>query len=254
MKKWWVLFCVLSGGHLYGANFLFSSSSYPGFFGDMGATLETGMGSAAASPAKNIQALEMSVYSGDLNGLEGVQEFGGSFSYGKTSYHFTNYLSIMQMDSIYRDLLVGLDFSYTHKKWTIGLGFIWNQERVKGYDSWYSYFTKLGFVSDLTHGFSIGSFYIIEENHWQTGLHWTSETNTIFFMEWTKKKMNIGQSITFGAFCFQMGLAFPGPEVSIGLLFQWDSFLIGTGAYRSSNAFSAKNLHLIWRTSSIFLD
>ena len=249
MKNWWVWFYGLSliVVGVSAENPSFPGSTLPGFWGDMGSTLEWGSPSEESSPARRSDSLWLSLFWNDLNGLASCNQFGFSADWGRQYYRSAFLFSLMRMDSIYTALSFGGEFALQWGRFNLGYGHLWRIESVPGIDSWSAHRSKWGMHFQLIGGFSLGALYSIaygEYYQWWGGLHWSSKSGTGFFIEYSKEKLNVGQVINFGAFSFQSALSYPGPQISMGLTFDIHHLLIGVGVYRSAFAFNSKSFHI----------
>lgn len=253
MKKWWVLFYVLSFCMLEAETPSFPGSMYPGFWGESGSTLEKGSPSNYSSPARLADSLWISLFWNDFNAIEDCNLFGVSAEWGRSFYRSAFLFSLMRMDSIYKAILVNGEISFQKGRVNIGVGHIWQTEWVPGIDTWPFHQTKIGVHFQLFRGFSLGGVYHIineEENKWRAGIHWSSlSSETCFFLELGVSSLNVGQSIHFGSFFFQSAFSFPGPQISIGLVFHFRALALGIGFYQNSTAFSSQSFHLNWNAS-----
>src|SRR5574344_399107 len=249
MKKWWVLFCVLSFSSVCAENPSFPSSMYPGFWGFMGSTLESGAPSEESSPARRTDSLWLSAFWNNLNAVEDCDQFGFSSEWGRSFYRSAFLFSLLSLDSIYRAVSFSGEIALHKSRFNIGIGHVWRTEWVPGIDSWATHLTKIGLHLKLVGGFSFGGLYIInseEKKRWWGGLHWGSVSGTRFFLELGQGILNVGQSIDFGALRFQSACSYPGPQISVGLILSFRNLLLGAGIYKNSNQFSSNSFHLNW--------
>lgn len=253
MKKWWVLFFVLSFCHVHAENPSFPGSINPGFWGFMGSTLEKGLPSEESSPARRTDSLWLSVFWNNLNAIEDCNHFGVSSEWGRSFYRSAFLFSLLRLDSIYRAVTASGEFSFQKGRFNIGIGHLWRTEWLPSLDSWASHQTKLGVHYNLWGGFSLGGLYVISkgQNKWWGGLHWVSKSLTSFFLEIGQGTLNLGQSINFGSITFQSVFSYPGPHIAAGLIIPFRSFLYGVGGYRNSNAFSSYSFHVNWNASRL---
>lgn len=249
MKKWWVLFFVLSFSSANAENPSFPGSMYPGFWGFMGSTLEKGSPSEESSPARRTDSLWLSVFWNKMNAIDDYNQYGLSSEWGSSNYRSAFLLSLLNMDSIYKTVSLSGELAFQRGLFNIGIGHLWRTAWVPGIDSWSTHLTKIGIHLKLLGGFSLGGLYLInfeETNQWWCGLHWSSDSGTLFFFELGQGVFNIGHSIDFGMFHIQSAFSYPGPQISVGLVLFIQKILFGIGFYRNSNQFSSESLHLNW--------
>lgn len=253
MKKWWVWFYGLSLMVIgvSAENPSFPGSTDPGFWGSMGSTLEQGSPSEESSPARRSDSLWLSLFWNDFNELSSCNQWGFSADWGRKYYRSAFLFSFMKMDSIYDAVSSGVELAFHWGRFNLGFGHLWRIEWVPGIDSWSAHRSKWGAHVRLVGGFSLGALYTVaygEHYEWWGGLHWNSSSRTGFFIEFSKEKLNVGQTIGFGAFSFQSALSYPGPQMAMGLIFDFQQFLIGVGVYRSAVAFNSRSFHMNWNS------